>query len=192
MEPTLAMTDLDLMGAGTTEVARASSGLEPWQGAVERPSRLPAVPWRDPHTVDRDELRSHIAVLEKQALEQPQNSDLRVCLGMAYAMDFNVYKSMDRLEEARALDPESFFAQMKYAELLYRLRALDRAERETATAIRMAGNTWELSMARKQIADIRRMRREGLLKPEWTKSLPASTAYVAAGLAICAILLYIR
>src|SRR4051812_5637445 len=117
MEPTLELTELDLVGVS-----------RPWNGAVERPSRLPAVPWRDPNTVDRNELRSHIAVLEKQCLEQPRNSDLRVCLGMAHAMDFNVYQSMDRLEEARTLDPESFIAQMKYAELLYRLRVLHRAE----------------------------------------------------------------
>ena len=47
---------------------------------------------------------------------------------MAYAMNYEVYKSMDALEAAVALEPDHFFAQLKYAELYYRLRALIRAE----------------------------------------------------------------
>ncbi len=49
---------------------------------------------------------------------------MRTCLGMAYAMNYDVYKSMDALEDAVELDPQHFFAQLKYAELHYRLRAL--------------------------------------------------------------------
>ena len=50
---------------------------------------------------------------------------------MAHAVNYDVYKSMDALEDARAVDPENFWAQLKYAELHYRLRALNRAEEET-------------------------------------------------------------
>ena len=46
-------------------------------------------------------------------------------------MNFEVYKSMDALEAASQLEPDHFFAQMKYAELHYRLRALIKAEQET-------------------------------------------------------------
>ena len=53
----------------------------------------------------------------------PRIADLRTCLGMAYAMNFEAYKSMDALEEAVAAEPQHFFAQMKLAELQYRLRA---------------------------------------------------------------------
>ncbi|MEO8096528.1 MAG: hypothetical protein ABI811_02425 [Acidobacteriota bacterium] len=182
MQPTAELMTLDMnqemMRAGDMEVAR--------------PSRLPAVPWRDPHTVDRDELRNHIALLEKQCLEHPKNADLRTCLGMAHAMNFDVYKSMDRLDEARTLEPNNFFAQMKFAELHYRLRILHRAEDETAQAIRLAGNAWELSLARKQINEIRRLKREGLLKPAWTKSMPRSLMYAGAAIAACAGVLYLR
>jgi hypothetical protein len=41
---------------------------------------------------------------------------------MARAMNYDVYQSMDALEEARTIDPTNFWAQMKYAELHYRLR----------------------------------------------------------------------
>jgi tetratricopeptide (TPR) repeat protein len=99
---------------------------------------------------------------------------------MAYAMNFDVYKSMDALERAVATDPTHFWAQMKYAELLYRLRALDRAEEETRRALDLAGGAWEISTARKQLQEIRRLFREGTQKPAWSKPLwgPAVTLTV--------------
>ena len=57
---------------------------------------------------------------------------------MAHAVNYDVYKSMDALEEARAVDPENFWAQLKYAELHYRLRALNKAEEETRRAVDLA------------------------------------------------------
>ena len=45
------------------------------------------------------------------------------------------------------------------------------AERETLKALDLATNAWELSLARKQLQEIRRLMREGTQKPEWTKSL---------------------
>src|SRR5262245_31695428 len=78
-------------------------------------SSLPPVPWRDPHTVPQAELTAYIARLEQSCLEQPHSAGLRTCLGMAYAMNYDVYKSMDALETARTLDATSFWPQMKYA-----------------------------------------------------------------------------
>jgi tetratricopeptide (TPR) repeat protein len=134
-------------------------------------TRLPPVPWRDPHTVSPAELDQHIAMLETACEQNPLSADLRTCLGMAYAMRFEAYKSMDTLEAATKLDPTHFFARFKYAELHYRLRALDIAEAETLEAMELAANAWELSLARKQLAEIRRLRREGTQKPEWNKPL---------------------
>ncbi len=133
--------------------------------------RLPPVPWRDPHTVSPAALAGYISSLELACEKNPASADLRTCLGMAYAMNYEVYKSMDALELARSCEPGHFFAQLKYAELNYRLRALIKAEEETLKAIELAGNSWELSLARKQLQEIRKLMREGTQKPEWTKSL---------------------
>jgi len=163
----------------------ASTALQPLNSAlvpaVERPVRILPIPWRDPHTVSPEELREHIATLEQACRENPHSADLRTCLGMAYAMNYEAYKSMDALEAAVQLDGAHFFAQLKYSELLYRLRALPRAEQETLKAVGLAGNGWELSLARKQLQEIRRLIREGTQKPEWNKSLvrPASLLMVA-------------
>jgi hypothetical protein len=143
--------------------------------AVERPLRALPVPWRDPHSVSPVELRQYISELERGCEEHPRSADLRTCLGVAYAMNYQVYKSMDSLETARRLDKTHFFAQFKYAELLYRLRALPRAEEESSKAIALAGNWWELSIARSQLQQIRERIREGTQKPEWNRPLKRPT-----------------
>src|SRR5205809_869173 len=117
--------------------------------------RLPPVPWRDPNTVSPADLARYIQNLETACEQNPRSADLRTCLGMAYAMNYEVYKSMDALEVAVQVDPIHFFAQLKYAELHYRLRALIVAEQETIKALDLAGNSWELALARKQLQEIR-------------------------------------
>ena len=148
--------------------------------------RLPPVPWRDPETVSPAKLSEYITALETACEREPQSADLRTCLGMAYAMKYEVYKSMDALERAVQLDPEHFFAQLKYAELHYRLRALVKAEQETLRATELAGSPWELNLARKQLQEIRKLMREGTQKPEWTKPLTTPTLwFLAMALALC-------
>lgn len=109
---------------------------------------------------------------------------------MAYAMNYEVYKSMDALETAVQLEPDHFFAQLKYAELHYRLRALSRAERETLKALDLAASAWEYSIARSQLKEIRRLMREGTQKPEWTKPLWAPALYLLAIAAILSLAVY--
>ena len=173
------------MEATALQLRPAASPVTGAAGAL----RLPPIPWRDPHTVEPEELAQYIAMLERACAEYPANANLRTGLGMAYAMNFDVYKSMDALEEARSIEPDNFFAQLKYSELYYRLRALNRAEEETRKAVNLAGNGWELSLARKQLSEIRRLKREGIQKPAWTKPLAAPAMMLALMVAICGILL---
>lgn len=137
------------------------------------------IPWRDPSTVSPAELADYIRTLENASALNPSSPDLRTCLGMAYAMNFEVYKSMDALNAAREIDATHFFAQFKFAELMYRLRALPVAEEETAKALNLAGNGWELALARKQLQEIRMRIREGTQKPEWSKPLLTPTLVLA-------------
>jgi len=146
-------------------------------------SSLPAVPWRDPHSVPREELLAYIERLECACLDYPESANLRVCLGMAHAMNYDVYKSMDALEEARSIEPSSFWAQMKYAELHYRLRTTVRAEQETLKAIELAENPWQLGLARRQLQEIRKFVREGARNVSFDKPLTRPALALAAMLA---------
>jgi hypothetical protein len=120
---------------------------------------LPPVPWRDLQAVPAGELKEYIQALEAACLDQPQSADLRTCLGLAHAVNLDVYKSMDALEDAIRIEPTHFWAQLKYGELQLRLRALVAAERETAKAVHLARNAWQLAVARQQLRTIRAMAR---------------------------------
>ena len=145
------------------------------------PTRLPPVPWRDPHTVSPEDLGAYIQRLEKACLDNPHSADLRTCLGVAYAVNYDVYKSMDALENATAIAPAHFWAQLKYAELHYRLRALNRAEEETRKAVNLAGDPWQLSLARKQLQQIRTLKHSCVRNVHWTKPL-TTPALVLSGM----------
>ena len=99
---------------------------------------------------------------------------------MAYAVNYDVYKSMDALEDAKAIDPEHFWAQLKYSELHYRLRALPKAEDETLKAVELAQNAWQLSLARKQLQEIRKLRHESVRNVNWNKPLTAPALVFSA------------
>lgn len=154
-----------------------ANGLVPATGSLQPRfnNALPPVPWRDPHTVSPADLGAYIKTLEQACLDQPGSADLRTCLGMAYAVNLDVYESMDTLEAATALDPRHFWAQLKYAELLYRLRVLPRAEAETAKALDLAETPWQISLARKQLQEIRGMLRQSVRIVSWTKPLTTPT-----------------
>ena len=142
-----------------------------------RGDALPPVPWRDPYSVSPADLTAYIQQLEAACLANPQSADLRTCLGMAHAVNYDVYKSMDALEDARAVDPENFWAQLKYAELHYRLRALNRAEEETRRAAELATTPLQLAIARQQMKEIRALLHTCVRNVHWTKPLtvPALT-----------------
>src|SRR5436305_9015632 len=153
----------------STALASTTTRLQP------RADALPAVPWRDPHGVSPADLAVYIQQLEEACLENPRSADLRTALGMAHAVNYDVYKSMDALEEARAVEPENFWAQLKYAELHYRLRALNKAEEETRRAADLAQNPIQLAIARKQMKDIRELKHTCVRNVEWTKPLTTPT-----------------
>lgn len=156
------------------------------------PLRLPPVPWRDPHTVSPAKLAEYIRTLELACEQNPRSADLRTCLGMAHAMNYDVYKSEDALEAAIQIEPDNFFAQLKYSELHYRLRALVRAEQETFKAIDLATNGWELSLARKQLQEIRALMCSGTQKPEWTKPLTTPAFCLLAMTIILCLAVYLK
>jgi len=158
---------------------------------ITHPIRGLPLPWRDPSTVSRTDLANYIGTLERLCEGNPGSPDVQTCLGIAYAMNCDAYKSMDALEAAVAADPLHFFAQLKLSELYFRLRALPKAEAETLRAVNLAGNSWELSLAKKQLQEIRRLTREGTQKPEWNKPLTIPVLTLIAMFAVCSVLMMV-
>jgi hypothetical protein len=154
------------------------------EAAVSPGSVPPMVPWRDPHTVSRAQLSLYIGALEEACLADPRSADLRTCLGMAYAVNMEVYKSMDALEAATALDPDHFWARLKHGDLHYRLRALTRAKEETLKAVELAGDVWQWSIARRQLQEIRTLEHACVRNVTWTKPLTAPALVFSAMLVL--------
>lgn len=152
--------------------------------APQAPPSLPPVPWRDPYGVSPGDLSGYIAKLEQACIENPRSADLRTCLGMAHAVNYDVYKSLDAIEEAREIEPENFWAQLKYGELHYRLRALKKAESETRKAADLAQNPLQLAIARKQMKEIRQLQHGSVRNVHWTK--PLTTPAIVFSLMIVA------
>ena len=136
-----------------------------------RGQSLTPAAWRDLHKVPPAELTAYIRHLERACVENPASADLRTCLGIAYAINYDVYKSMDALEAATTVDPDNFWAQFKYAELHFRLRTLNRAEEEASRAVELAENVWQLALARRQLQEIRSLLRGSTRNVTWNKPL---------------------
>jgi len=160
----------------------SNSTTSPGRLSPQGTSSLPPVPWRDPHNVPPGELTAYIQHLEHACLEHPRSADLRTCLGMAHAVNYDVDKSMDALEDARAVDPDNFWAQLKYAELHYRLRVLDKAEDETRRAAELASSPIQLALARKQAQDIRMLKHSCVRNVHWTKPLTVPALVLTFGI----------
>lgn len=169
--------------------------LIPRPGAVTTasgPNRFPVLPWKDPHSVSPEDRAAIILQLERACMLEPENADLHTCLGIVHAMNYDPYRSMDALEQARKIAPGNFLAQFKYAELLFRLRALERAEEETHRAVELASNHWEVAQTRQQLSEIRRMLREGTQKPTFRKSLMFPVAGLSILLFVITILFMVK
>jgi hypothetical protein len=132
---------------------------------------LPMIPWRDPHRVPPQQRIAVIRSLELACAENPESADLRTCLAMVHAVNYDPYKSLASLEEALNINPSHFFAQLKLAELWYRLRALPKAEEEGIKALNLASDQSEYQMARAQLQETRKLINNSLARPTWTGSM---------------------
>ena len=134
---------------------------------------VPPVPWRDPHAVSPADLaRLHPAARSRPAWPTRSRP---ICARASAWRTRSTTTSTSRWTRSRtrrAVDPDHFWAQLKYAELHYRLRALSRAEQETRKAVgspRPAG--WQLALARQQMQEIRTLQHACVRNVHWTKPL---------------------
>jgi hypothetical protein len=140
--------------------------VRPVATALQGESPFAALPYRDLSLASPAELAQTIAELELACLEHPKSASLWTCLGMAYAVNYDVTKSIDALETATSVEPNHFWAQLKHGELQYRLRVLMHAEATTLKAETLAENPWQLALARKQLKEIRKLTGGKSLQPD--------------------------
>jgi hypothetical protein len=118
----------------------------------------------DPQLLEPADRMELIAGLREAVEANPEVSELRVVLGMALCVNFDVQEAIDELNEGVRLGPDSFIAHLKMGELWMRLRVCTKAEEHTRRASELAQNRQQLEMARKQAATIREYVRNGVTR----------------------------
>ena len=116
----------------------------------------------DPYLLQKEDRIDLVGSLRKCVAANPEVSDLRVVLGMALCVNFEVQDAIEELQEGVRLAPASFIAQLKLGELWMRLRVCPKAEHHTRQAALLARNHVQSEMARKQAATIRTLMRDGI------------------------------
>jgi hypothetical protein len=150
--------------------------------------------FRDPRVLEVHERLDLVAQLRSAVELAPQVVELRVMLGMALCVNLEAQEAMEELREAVNMAPDNFIAQLKYGELMMRLRICNKAAEHTQEAARLAINPMQSDLARKQAATIRTMMREGIerggyggllsrvfRKSKGRKEVSSSTAPVLVG-----------
>lgn len=131
----------------------------------------------DPYILEKDERANLVAQLQDCVKQYPNVSELRVLLGMALCVNFDVHAAIEELRESVRLAPNSFIAQLKLGELWMRLRVMDKAEEHTKLAGLLSQSLAQSELARRQAATIRTMKREGIerggFKTPLQKIMPA-------------------
>lgn len=123
----------------------------------------------DPRVLEKDQRAELMAQLGDCVEKYPKVSELRVLYGMALCVNLEVQDAMEELGEAVALAPESYIAHLKMGELWMRLRVMEKAENHTQRAAQLAQNMAQSELARRQAAQIRVMRREGIERSGYAK-----------------------
>jgi tetratricopeptide (TPR) repeat protein len=123
-------------------------------------NRSLGIGWRESNRISPASLAQYIHLLEVACQRDSNSADLRTCLGIAQATNYEIHKSMESFQTAIRLDPTHFFARFKYAGVLSSLGSLQSAEEETRKAVELASTPWELAMARRQLQAIGNRLRE--------------------------------
>jgi hypothetical protein len=127
--------------------------------------------FRDPYVLEKEERVELIRELREAVALEPSIPELRVMLGMALCVNLEVQTAMEELRETALLAPGNFLARLKFGELLMRLRICSQAAEETQAAAKLARNSVQAELARRQAATIRTMQREGIERGGYGKLL---------------------
>ena len=132
--------------------------------------------------LDSGEPREAIARFEKAVACAPGFSNGYVGLGIAYAMDSQIYPAMDSFLKASEADPESFYAHFKLAQLFFKLRVPKKGYEEASRALRSARALEERRLVGQILKEERAREAGGLRRPTWEKPFSPTLLRVGAGL----------
>src|SRR5215831_130282 len=109
-------------------------------------------------------------------------------LGIAYALTTNIYRSIDHLEEAAKLDPDSFAAHFTLAQLHFKLRTPKPGYEAAQRALKCVQTLEQRKMLTQLLKEERERERNGIARPSFTKPLSAPMLFLGSGVLAAAII----
>jgi tetratricopeptide (TPR) repeat protein len=125
----------------------------------------------------------------------PNFPEARVCLGLAYALTYQIYPAIDHLEIAGELDPQSFAAHYTLAELNFKMRIPQKGYEAAERARKCISTIEQRKMLTELLKEERARERNGIARPWFNTPFSKTGLYLAGGglaAAITALLLHVR
>jgi len=136
------------------------------------------------------------AVWFERALEIcPDFVDGHVGLGIAYAVDSQIYPALDHLQKATELEPRNFYAHLKLGQLYFKLRIPQKGYEVMARALGCAASLQERQLAANLLREERQRESSSVKRPLWNKPFSRIAICLVAtfwGVLFGALLLHFR
>src|SRR5262245_12072455 len=129
-----------------------------------------------------------VAAFSRTVELAPQFADGHVFLGIAYALTHNIYPAIDQLEEAAALDSDSFAAHFTLAQLSFKLRTPQNGYEASRKALRCVQTLEQRKMLTQLLKEERERERNGVARPSFLKPFSGPVLFFIGTALITAII----
>lgn len=136
-----------------------------------------------------------VALFSRVVELAPNFPEARVCLGLAYALNYNIYPAMDHLEIAGELNPASFAAHFALAQLNFKLRTPQKGYVAAERARKCISTLEQRRMLTELLKEERVRERNGIARPWFNTPFSKTALYLTGGglaAATAALLLHVR
>ena len=136
-----------------------------------------------------------VELLSRVVESAPQFPEARVCLGLAFALSYDIYPAIDHLEMASQLDPTSFAAHFTLAQLNFKLRIPKKGYAAAERALQCVTTLEQRKMLTQLLREERARERDGMARPWFNRTFPKPLVYfLGSGLAALtlALLVHVR
>jgi tetratricopeptide (TPR) repeat protein len=105
----------------------------------------------------------------RSVLLAPECAEARIFLGLANALNCDIYPALDELEKATELQPDSFAAHFTLAQLNFKLRIPERGYAAARGALRCATTPEHRAILTQLLKEERARERNGIARPSFSK-----------------------
>ncbi len=130
-----------------------------------------------------------VTALSRTVEHAPAFPPAHVFLGIAHALTSNIYLSIDHLEEAARLDPDSFAAHYTLAQLNFKLRTPQPGYEAARKALKSVQTVEQRRMLTELLKEERARERNGIARPSFTKPF-SIRMLLLAGSALAAAIIF--